>query len=252
VLADVPAPVLYCDLVRAEQLPARLVHDVSRFDWDDATLKVNWALREPIPWTAPEARGAGTVHLGVDNDGLVDVAADLSVGRMPRTPFLLLGQMTTADPTRSPAGTESVWAYTHLPRHLAGDDDGVHRQAERMQEAVEAVAPGFGATVIGRQVQRPLDLEAADASLSKGALNAGTAALHQQLVLRPTRGLGRPETPVAGLYLASASAHPGGGVHGACGWNAAVSALRQRGPLGPVRRALVRTAWSRVLREPPA
>jgi len=252
VLADVPAPVLYCDLVRAEQLPARLVHDVSRFDWDDATLKVNWALREPIPWTAPEARGAGTVHLGVDNDGLVDVAADLSVGRMPRAPFLLLGQMTTADPTRSPAGTESVWAYTHLPRHLAGDDDGVHRQAERMQEAVEAVAPGFGATVIGRQVQRPLDLEAADASLSKGALNAGTAALHQQLVLRPTRGLGRPETPVAGLYLASASAHPGGGVHGACGWNAAVSALRQRGPLGPVRRALVRTAWSRVLREPPA
>ena len=252
VLADVPAPVLYCDLVRAEQLPARLVHDVSRFDWDDATLKVNWALREPIPWTAPEARGAGTVHLGVDNDGLVDVAADLSVGRMPRTPFLLLGQMTIADPTRSPAGTESVWAYTHLPRHLAGDDDGVHRQAERMQEAVEAVAPGFGATVIGRQVQRPLDLEAADASLSKGALNAGTAALHQQLVLRPSRGLGRPETPVAGLYLASASAHPGGGVHGACGWNAAVSALRQRGPLGPVRRALVRTAWSRVLREPPA
>ncbi len=122
---------------------------MGRFDWDDATLKVNWALRAPIPWTAPDARGAGTVHLGVDDDGLVDVAADLSVGRMPRTPFLLLGQMTTADPTRSPAGTESVWAYTHLPRHLAGDDDAVQRPgASGWRRRSRQVAPGFGATVI--------------------------------------------------------------------------------------------------------
>ena len=221
-----------------------------RFDWDDATLKVNWALDAPIPWKNADARGAGTVHLGVDDDGLVDVAADLSVGRMPRDPFLLLGQMTTADPTRSPEGTESVWAYTHLPRALAFDEDAVDDQARRMEESVEQVAPGFGGVVRARQVQRPSDLQHADASLSRGALNAGTAALHQQLVLRPTRGLGRPETPVPGLFLASASAHPGGGVHGACGWNAAVSALRQRGPLGAARRALVRTAWSRVLRDP--
>ena len=68
-------------------------------------------------------------------------------------------------------------------------------------------------------------LEAADANLVGGAVNGGTAALHQQLVFRPTIGLGRPETPVRGLYLASASAHPGGGVHGACGANAARSAL---------------------------
>ncbi len=250
VLADVPAPMLYRDLVDERHLPAQLLRDVDRFDWDDATLKVNWALDSPIPWSADGAHGAGTVHLGVDDDGLVDVAADLSVDRMPRHPFLLLGQMTTADPTRSPAGTESVWAYTHLPRHLAGDEDGVARQVERMEDAVEQVAPGFRATRVGRQVQTPTDLQSADPSLSRGALNAGTAALHQQLVLRPTRGLGRPETPLPGLYLASASAHPGGGVHGACGWNAAVAALGHRGPVGVVRRALVRTAWSRVLRDP--
>lgn len=250
VLADVPATTLYGDLVAPAHLPARLLDDVRHFDWDDATLKVNWALDAPIPWTAPEARRAGTVHLGVDDDGLVDVAADLSVGRMPPDPFLLLGQMTTADPTRSPAGTESVWAYTHLPRRLAADEEALARQVERMEQAVEQVAPGFSAAVRARQVQSPGDLELADASLSRGALNAGTAALHQQLVLRPTRGLGRPETPVTRLFLAGASAHPGGGVHGACGWNAAVAALRQRGPLGAVRRAVVRTAWSRVLREP--
>jgi phytoene dehydrogenase-like protein len=250
VLADVPATALYGDLVAPRHLPARLLDDVRRFDWDDSTLKVNWALEAPIPWTASEARGAGTVHVGVDNDGLVDVAADLSVGRMPRNPFLLLGQMTTADPTRSPEGTESVWAYTHLPRRWADDADAVATQVERMEEAVERVAPGFRGSQRARQVQSPADLQAADASLNRGALNAGTAALHQQLVLRPTRGLGRPETPVPGLYLAGASAHPGGGVHGACGWNAAVAALHHRGPLGVVRRAVIRTAWSRVLRDP--
>jgi phytoene dehydrogenase-like protein len=250
VLADVPATALFGELVAARHLPPRFLEDLARFEWDDATLKVNWALDAPIPWTARDASGAGTVHLGVDDDGLVDFAADLSVGRMPRSPFLLLGQMTTADPTRSPAGTESAWAYTHLPRRLALDDDAVAEQVARMEAAVEQVAPGFGSLQRGRRVQSPADLEASNASLSLGALNAGTAGLHQQLVFRPYRGLGRPETPVTGLYLAGATAHPGGGVHGACGWNAAVSALRQRGPLGVVRRALIRTAWSRVLHDP--
>jgi phytoene dehydrogenase-like protein len=250
ILADIPAPTLYRELVAPEHLPPRLLEDVRRFEWDDATLKVNWALDAPIPWTATGARTAGTVHLGVDHDGLVDVAADLAVGRMPRYPFILLGQMTTSDPTRSPAGTESVWAYTHLPRDLADDEGLVDEQVERVERCVEDVAPGFLALRRGRHVQRPRDMQACDDSLRHGAINAGTAALHQQLVLRPTRGLGRPETPVRGLYLAGASAHPGGGVHGACGWNAAVSALRHRAPMGVVRRALVRSAWSRVLREP--
>ncbi len=250
VLADVPATALFGGLVAPRHLPSRFAAAVAHFDWDDATLKVNWALDAPIPWTADGARRAGTVHLGVDDDGLVDVAADLSVGRMPRRPFLLLGQMTTSDPTRSPAGTESVWAYTHLPRRLATDDDAVAAQVERMEAAVERVAPGFGSLRRGRQVQTPRDMESANASLSLGALNAGTAGLHQQLMFRPYRGLGRPETPIRGLYLAGASAHPGGGVHGACGWNAAVSALRQRGPAGVVRRAVVRSAWARVLGDP--
>lgn len=96
---------------------------------------------------------------------------------------------------------------------------------------------------------RPPTSRTNNANLSGGALNAGTSALHQQLIFRPTPGLGRPETPVEGLYLASASAHPGGGVHGACGWNAARSALRASGRFGQVHRALIRTVWDRVLAE---
>ena len=97
-------------------------------------------------------------------------------------------------------------------------------------------------------MQSPGDLESENPSLVGGAINAGTSGLHQQLVFRPTPGLGRPETPVPGLYLAGASAHPGGGVHGACGWNAARAALGANGRLtGGVRRRLARTAWDRLL-----
>ncbi len=80
----------------------------------------------------------------------------------------------------------------------------------------------------GRHVAFPSDLEAANANLVEGAISAGTSGLHQQLVLRPLPGLGRPETHIRGLYLASASAHPGGGVHGAPGANAAQAALRAK------------------------
>ncbi len=257
VLADVTAPALYTELLGPRHVPARLLDDLEHFQWDHPTLKVNWALDAPVPWRSPAAGRAGTVHLGVDLDGFVQVAADLSTGRVPERPFLLFGQMTTADPTRSPVGTESAWAYTHLPHRAAGRRAGgtargpgadvLTAHVARVEEALERAAPGFASAVVARHVQRPGDLADADANLVGGAVNGGTSALHQQLVFRPTPGLGRPETPVAGLYLASASAHPGGGVHGACGWNAARAALADEGPAGGVRRLLAATAWGRLL-----
>lgn len=248
VLADVPAPALYRDLVGESLLPPALRADLDRFQWDNATVKLNWALDRPVPWANDGARGAGTVHLGVDVDGFVDFSADLTVGRVPERPFVLFGQMTTSDPSRSPAGTESAWAYTHVPREIDWNGGLLEQHVERVEAAVERVAPGFRGTVIKRNVQSPAQLEAADANLVGGAINAGTSGLHQQLVFRPTPGLGRPETFVGGLYLASASAHPGGGVHGACGWNAARAALWSQGRGRTVKQALVRTAWSRLLK----
>ena len=94
-----------------------------------------------------------------------------------------------------------------------------------MEQRVEDRAPGFRDRVIARRILGPHELEALDRNLVGGALNGGTASLQQQLVFRPVAGSGRPETPVKGLYLGSASAHPGGGVHGACGANAARAAL---------------------------
>ncbi|MGZ4638985.1 MAG: phytoene desaturase family protein [Actinomycetes bacterium] len=226
VLADVPAPALYRQLVGEEHLSARLRHDLDRFQWDNATVKVNWALDRPIPWKAEGASRAGTVHLGGGLDDLTRCSADLATRTVPGRPFVLLGQMTTTDPTRSPAGTESAWAYAHLPRGRVSAET-VRAFATSIEEEVERQAPGFRDVVRARVVQSPLDLEHDDASLDGGALNGGTAAIHQQLVFRPTPGLGRPDTPFPGLFLAGASAHPGGGVHGACGANAARAALRR-------------------------
>ncbi|MFF4926952.1 phytoene desaturase family protein [Kitasatospora sp. NPDC001261] len=240
VLADVPAPHLYGRLVREGHLPPGFRDAVRRFQWDFATVKVDWALDSPIPWTAEQAHRAGTVHLGADWTELSDYALQVSTGRLPARPFGLLGQMTTADPSRSPAGTESAWIYTHVPQHIADDlgPDGItgswdDRESEaiarRMEAQVERFAPGFTGRIQARRVLTPPVLEHLDQNLVGGAINGGTAALHQQALLRPLPGTGRPETPIQRLYLASASAHPGGGVHGACGANAARAALRAQG-----------------------
>jgi phytoene dehydrogenase-like protein len=83
VLADVAAPLLYREPVGEDALPPRFVTDLDRFEWDDSTSKVNWALGEPIPWTAEGVHGAGTVHLGADLTGLRTFAADVAIGRVP-------------------------------------------------------------------------------------------------------------------------------------------------------------------------
>jgi phytoene dehydrogenase-like protein len=246
VLADISAPALYGGLVSEEHVPARLVADMRRFQWDYPTLKINWAVSRPIPWIAQPARLAGTVHLGVDVDGIVDFAADLATRRMPRRPFVLLGQMTTADPTRSPAGTESAWAYTHMPSGLELDTGRLQAHVDVIEQLVERHAPGFRQLIVGRYIQTPSDFESANPSLLAGAINGGTAQLHQQLIFRPTPGLGGAATPIDRLFLASCSAHPGGGVHGAPGANAARAALARSGAAGRARRALTVSLLNRI------
>jgi phytoene dehydrogenase-like protein len=236
VLADTDVVALYRHLVGAAHLPARVLDRLTRFERGPGTVKVDWALAAPIPWRDTAVSGAGTVHLADSSRELTFTHAQLASGLVPDKPFVLLGQMTTSDSTRSPTGTEAAWGYAHAPQEIRGDagPDGItgkwnERDIEafvsRMEDRVEAHAPGFRDRVIGRHVMSPPKLEAADENLVLGDLSGGTAQLHQQLVFRPLPGLARAETPVKGLYLASASAHPGSGVHGACGANAARAAL---------------------------
>ena len=94
----------------------------------------------------------------------------------------------------------------------------------------------------------PGDLEGLNASLTGGAVGGGTANIHQQLIFRPVPGLGRAETPIDGVYLASASAHPGGGVHGGPGGNAARAALTRARWTGGARRRALDAVQRRIYR----
>ncbi|MFI8164772.1 phytoene desaturase family protein [Streptomyces sp. NPDC086081] len=253
VLADVSVPALFGELVEPEHLPAQVLEDLRRFQWDFATFKVDWALDGPVPWQAEQAAGAGTVHLSDGVDELTRFAAQLAMRQVPDRPFLIFGQMTTSDAGRSPEGTESAWAYTHIPHEIRADagEENItgdwsakdqERFADRVERQVERFAPGFRDRIRARRVLAPPTLQAMDANLAGGAINGGTTAMHQQLVFRPLPGTGRPETPVPGLFLASSGAHPGGGVHGAPGSNAARAALRRnRAPgLARAQRILAR------------
>ena len=239
VLADVAFPTLFGRLVSPEDLPRRVRRGLPGFRLDPGTVKVDWALDGPVPWASAPAYAPGTVHIADSLGEMDQVLTQLSAGVIPAKPFMLVGQMTTSDPSRSPAGTESLWAYAHVPQPGSGvsdggdgsvlgrwDHDDRERFADRMQARLERVAPGFGSRIRARRVLGPVEMEQRDANLIGGALGGGTAQVDQELFFRPVAGmLGRASTGIPGLYLASSAAHPGGGVHGACGANAARAAL---------------------------
>jgi phytoene dehydrogenase-like protein len=234
VIGAIGARALYLDLVGAKHLPDSLVTDLRFFHYDTATVKVDWALDKPIPWLDDAARQASTVHVGASMDELTSYCAQVAMNTLPDSPYLVVGQYSGLDSSRSANG-HTAWAYTHVPQTITHDSLGELRGvwdereaqafAHRVENRIEQLAPGFLQTIRARHVLTPARMYALNRNLVGGALGGGTAQLHQQLVMRPVPGNGRCETPISGLYLGSASAHPGGGVHGAPGANAARAAL---------------------------
>jgi phytoene dehydrogenase-like protein len=221
------------DVVLADVMPAALVamtenalsgwyrSGLVRFRYGPATVKIDWALDGPIPWSAPEPRQAGTVHLGGDEPSTI---ASLAAHNGSQPPFLLLGQQSLADPTRAPEGKHTAWAYTHAPagqRAQLSSERSVHA----IEAQVERFAPGFAERILARHVLGPDELEARDANLVHGDVGGGSYS-GLQSVFRPLPTLSPYRMPVDGLFLASAAAFPGGAVHGVPGDAAAQAALR--------------------------
>jgi phytoene dehydrogenase-like protein len=220
VLADV-APRELLRIARG-RFPERYERRLRQYRHGPGAFKVDWALAEPIPWTAPECRRAGTLHLGGTLDELSRSEWDAWSGRVSERPFVLLVQPTVFDGTRAPAGRHTAWAYCHVPH---GSDVAM---TERIEAQVERFAPGFRDVVLERHTMAPRELEANNRNLVGGDINGGAMDLGQ-LVFRPAPRLAPYSTPLDGVYLCSASTPPGGGVHGMCGFGAARAALRKAG-----------------------
>jgi phytoene dehydrogenase-like protein len=192
-----------------------------RFRHGAAVFKVDYALDGPVPWTAPEARVAGTVQLGATSREIgTALRAASREGRAPDVPFLITVQPSVADPSRAPAGKHTFWAYGHVPNGWTGDlTDAIERQVERF-------APGFRDRVLARATAGPPQLAARNANYVGGDIATG-AASGLQLLLRPRLSLFPYHTPHPAVFICSAATPPGPGVHGMSGHNAAKAVWRR-------------------------
>lgn len=199
-------------------LPTTVEGELRRWRYGLGTFKLDFALSGPVQWSSKNARRAAVVHLGGPLTEQIEAVHGAGLGRVPERPPMVVGQHSLQDPTRAPAGRHTLYAYTHVPSRRAESDEHV---ADLMEHRIESFAPGFRRLVIGRSVRPPERLERENPSLVGGDLGGGSAEVDQQLVFRPVPELARYRTPLRGLYVASASVHPGPGVHGVCGAGAA-------------------------------
>jgi phytoene dehydrogenase-like protein len=250
VVADLDAGHLLLGLVGAERLPRGVVERLALRRHGSGMFRVDLALRGDVPWVVPELHGCGVVHLCGDLDTTAESQHQVARGLLPARPMLICGQHCVADPGRAPAGGSTLWLECHAPAVPRGDAAGVLGGAgwaslrdgfvERILTRLEEHAPGVRERVAGCAVRSPTDLEAFDPNLVGGDVAGGSYALDQQVVFRPLPGWSRHRMPVDGLYLCSASAHPGGGVHGMPGRNCARRVLADSLPGARTARAAVR------------
>ncbi len=202
--------------IAGERLSDGFKHRLQRFRYGPAAFKVDYALSGPIPWKASECLRAASVHLGGSFEEIAASEKAVRHGEHADRPFVLLAQPTLFDASRAPAGKHIAWAYCHVPNGSKVD------MLERLEGQIERFAPGFRETVLARRVLSPTQLEGMDANLVGGDIGGGVMDL-RQFLFRPTSR--HYATSAKDIYICSSSTPPGGGVHGMCGYHAAVQAL---------------------------
>ncbi|WP_192821731.1 NAD(P)/FAD-dependent oxidoreductase [Rufibacter sp. LB8] len=192
---------------------------LERYQYGLGVFKIDWALSGPIPFTAPECRKAGTVHLGNTLEEITAAEQMTWDGKHPEKPFVLLAQQSVFDAFRAPKGQHTAWAYCHVPHGSTVD------MTAAIENQVERYAPGFKDLILARHTMNTHQIEAYNPNYIGGDINGGVINL-SQLFTRPALRSSPYRTSVKGLYLCSSSTPPGGGVHGMCGYYAADRALR--------------------------
>jgi len=192
---------------------------LERYRYGMGVFKVDWALDEAIPFTAKEARRAGTVHIGNTLEEIT-LSEKLSwQGKHADKPFVLLAQQSLFDTSRAPEGKHTAWAYCHVPNGSVTD------MTETIEKQIERFAPGFRDRILAKHTMNTAQVEAYNPNYIGGDINGGVIDLGQ-IFTRPALRSSPYRTSAKGLYLCSSSTPPGGGVHGMCGYHAAKRALK--------------------------
>ncbi len=232
VASNADANVTFNRLMDNRLLPPAFAEAINRISYDSASLKINIALSElpdftAYPGTKPGPQHQGTIHLCPDQDYIERAYDDAKYGRPSQDPVLEVTLPSAVDPTVAPPGKHLMSIFVqYAPYKLReGNWDAIKESfADRCLELLAQYAPNIKRAVIARQVLSPLDLERTFA-LTGGNIFQGAMSLNQLFSLRPVVGHAGYKTPIRGLYLCGAAAHPGGGVIGAAGWNAARTIL---------------------------
>lgn len=204
--------------IAGEKFSSLYKWELERYRNGPGVFKVDWALREPIPFIAEACRQAATVHIGNTFEEIASYEQQVYEGRHAEKPFVLLSQQSLFD-KRAPDGQHTAWAYCHVPNGSQRDmTDAIERQVERF-------APGFRDTIIAKHTFNTTQLETYNPNYTGGDINGGLINL-RQLYTRPAVRLSPYRTSAKGIYICSSATPPGGGVHGMCGYHAAQAVLK--------------------------
>ena len=234
VASGADANVTFLKLMGNGDLPPDFVDAVRHIDYSSASCKINVALSElpdftALPGTTPGPQHRGTIHISPTMEYIERAYDDAKYGRPSQHPIVEATIPSALDDTLAPAGKYVMSMFTqYFPYKLAPGlslEEEKEKYADRCFDLMNEYAPNFKRSVIARQVLAPADLEERF-GLTGGNIMQGVMSLSSLSFMRPVPGYADYRTPVRNLYLCGAATHPGGGVMGACGYNAAREILR--------------------------
>ena len=204
--------------IMGERLPASYRKKLQKYRYGWGSCKVDYILDEPVPWRDERLHKAGTVHIGGTFEDIAAAEQEVSLGKLPGHPYVLVAQPSVIDASRAPEGKHILWAYCHVPHASASS------QREAITNQIERFAPGFRRIIHDDRVLTATGLESYNANYIGGDINGGMQDW-RQFFSRPVSALSPYAIPVKGYYFCSSSTPPGGGVHGMCGFHAAEAVL---------------------------
>jgi phytoene dehydrogenase-like protein len=226
-LDELDAPILLFDVgpkqllnIAGKRFSNSYKRKLESYRYGPGVFKMDWALHHPIPWKNKECLRAGTVHLGGSLEEIEQSEREVWENRHPEKPFIIMAQQSLLDERRAPSGKHTAWGYCHVPNGSTFD------MSERIEKQIERFAPGFRDCIFARSSRTTADLEKYNPNNIGGDITGGVQDVFQ-LFSRPVSFLRPYSTPKQGIYICSSSTPPGGGVHGMCGYHAALEALKR-------------------------